>query len=285
MLARRASSGGTISKGTQSGEGIEYTVRSAFCFSGINPTIKTRADESRITQLIIRKSKLENADEFYKELSADIRNNLTRDYGRKMLNRTFKYLDVLLYNADVFADAAADVLCDRRAADQVGPMLAGLFLLTSTKKVEFEAAVEWIEKHDWKYHTAIEEQNDPERLIMAIMSRFIKTNSGKEDTVGSIMKSALTGDPTALELLRKYGIWPKSTHVLISNISPNLEKLLSDTVWTKWRRTLGDIPGAEAHPSIQFANGLKHRGTKVPIKAFDIENHNPQEELDIEEEL
>lgn len=275
QLSRRSSNGGSIGKGTSDGAGIDFIARSCFCFSGINPVIKHRADESRITQLILRRSKIENADKFYKELSIDIKSTITKDYGRKMLNRTFKHLDILLDNCEVFANAAAEVLCDRRAADQIGAMLAGLFLLTSTKRVEFQSAVEWIKKHDWKMHTAINEQNDPERLIMHIMTKFIKYEAGKEDTIGNLMKLALEGEEKALMALRKYGIWPRDRYVLISNKSPNLENLLRETPWYNWKRPLGDIPGAEGHDAIQFISGLKHRCTKVPLAAFDIDNFVP----------
>ena len=43
-LARVSSSGGTVTKGSQDGLGTAFCVRSCFCFSAINPTVKHLAD-------------------------------------------------------------------------------------------------------------------------------------------------------------------------------------------------------------------------------------------------
>jgi putative DNA primase/helicase len=273
QLARRSSSGGSISKGTAGGEGIEYTIRSAFCFFGINPMIKHRADESRISQLVLRKSELPDAGKFYAELEREIKKTLTPDFGRKLLNRTFKYLDVILDNCDIFVEAAAAAFSDRRAADQIGPMLAGLFSLTSTKRIEYDQAIEWIKQHDWKMHTAIDEENDSERLIMYILSKFIKLPTGKEDTIGNLIKKVhRDNDEASSEILRKYGIWVRDEAVWFANKSTNLEIVLKETVWFNWKRPLMDIPGAKRQDPVNFAPGIKQRSISIPYKALNIDD-------------
>lgn len=285
QLARRSSSGGSISKGTADGSGVEYTIRSAFCFFGINPMIKHRADESRISQLVLRKSELAGAQKFYAEFEREIKKTLTEDFGRRLINRTYKHMEIILANCDVFVDAAATVLCDRRAADQIGPMLAGLFSLTSSKRIEYEQAVEWIKQHDWNMHTAIDEENDSERLIMFILSKFIKLPTGKEDTIGNLIKKAHNrSDEFAGEILRKYGIWVRDDAVWFANRSNNLEIVLKDTPWFNWKRPLMDVPGAVRHDPVNFAPGIKQRSVAIPYKALNIEdepNHQPEPEAEI----
>ncbi len=279
LLARRASSGASIVKGGAGGEAMEFPIRSCFCFSAINPMIKNRADENRITQMVLKKS--DKGDEYFKALKKEIKETITPEYGRRMLSRTVKYLDVLLDNCEVFVDAAAEVLCDRRAADQLGSMLAGLFLLTSTERITYERAVAWIKSHNWSMHTTIGEQNDPEKLLMHIMSKFVKFGT-KEDTIGSLIKKAVSRadpNPEALDTLRKYGIWPREGQVWISNKSPNIQDLLKDTPWHDWKRPLMDILGAERKDPAYFTPGLNQRSVAVPLAAFHLDEDDGQPEL------
>ena len=74
-LARVASSGGIITKGSQDGGGVSYTVRSCFCFAAINPSVKHLADENRISQLVLNKSLAPGAEDKYKILAEHIKKN------------------------------------------------------------------------------------------------------------------------------------------------------------------------------------------------------------------
>lgn len=279
LLARRASSGGRIGKGGANGQADIFNMRSCFCFAGINPAIKQRADESRISRLVIRRATFKGADEFYKKLKSRIRTTLTRDYGHRLIGRTLKNLPVLVANSEVFTDAAADVLTSRRAADQIGPMLAGLFLLTSSKPVTYEIAVEWIRKHEWTQHTAVAEQSDPERLITYISTSNVRYRGGNEMAIGTLISRALgldgkdlvlNPDGDALSFLRSMGIWVKSDGVLFANKSPPLDRLLKDTPWISWSRPLMDIRGAQRVAPTKFATGLTSRAVLVPLEAFGL---------------
>lgn len=283
LLARKSSTGAKIAKGSAGGKADSYVMRSAFCFAGINPAIKQRADESRISRLVIKKATFEGADEFFRELKKQIRETLTKDYALRMIARTISNLPTLLANIDTFADACADVLGSRRAADQIAPMLAGLYLLTSTKRIDYDAAHAWIQNHDWTLHTAVAEQSDPERLIMHISTAVVRTHGGREMTIGSLISRALgmhelsgTADNESLQFLRDMGIWPRRNGVLFSNKSPRLEKILADTPWISWSRPLSDVPGATKQNAVQFTTGLKERGVLVPLEAFGL-THQQQE--------
>lgn len=287
LLARKSSTGAKISKGSAGGRADNYVMRSAFCFAGINPAIKQRADESRISRLVIKKATFEGADEFFRELKKEIRETLTKDYALRMIARTISNLPTLLANIDTFADACADVLGSRRAADQISPMLAGLYLLTSTKRIDYDTAHAWIQNHDWTLHTAVAEQSDPERLIMHISTAVVRTHTGREMTIGSLISRALgmhesagVKDTEALSFLRDMGIWPRRNGILFSNKSPRLEKILAETPWVSWSRPLSDVPGATKQNAVQYTTGLKERGVLVPLEAFGLTYQ--QQEIDYE---
>lgn len=274
QLARRSSSGGMVAKGSSGGKAVEYNIRSAFCFSAINPRIKNRADESRISQLIIVKDISDGAIDKYKKLEIDLEETLTPEFGQRLLARTIQNIDVLMKNINVFISAAATVIKDKRAADQVAPMLAGLYLLTSTKPITYDKAIEWLQSQDWRIHTAIDEKTDPERLITYIATKMIRyTANGhtREETIGRLIELVINEqDVDAEKILRSYGIWPRGDFVWIINSSPNLETLLKETAWSSWKRPLSDIIGSEKKDPAKFSPGLSGRSIAVPISVFNI---------------
>jgi putative DNA primase/helicase len=275
QLARRSSSGGIVVKGTAGGEAVEYNVQSAFCFSAINTAIRHRADQSRISVMNVVKDDREGAVERYKQLERDLAADITPEYGQRLLARTVRNIDNIIHNCTVFINAAAEVLRDKRAADQIAPMLAGLFSLTSTNKIAHDKAVEWIKTQSWKLHTAVEENTDPERLVTFIATRLLRFAPGhglsREESIGRLIERVIKdSDHDAELLLRSYGIWPRDGFVWVANSSPLLESLLKDTQWISWKRPLGDIKGAEKKDPIKFSPGLSSRSVAVPIEIFNI---------------
>lgn len=275
LLARRSSSGAMIAKGSSGGKAQEYTIRSTFCFSSINTPIKQRADESRISKLKIVKDRSDGAAEKYKKLEIELDTILTEEFGRRLLTRTVLNIDVLMKNINTFVSAAAIVLKDKRAADQIAPMLAGLYLLTSTKEVTHQEAILWIEQQDWSLHTAIKEKTDPERFIEIVVSRsirFQKNGSIQEFTIGSLIEMALDDNEDAEKKLREYGIWPRDKFIWLSNASPRLEELLKDTPWSSWKGFIIDLKDSERKDPVLFSPGLKSRAVAIPLSYFDIKD-------------
>jgi len=274
QLARRSSSGGTIAKWGQNGVNVT-TVRSSFCFSAINPSLRQRADESRVSMLNLKKR---NEPEKYEQLLLKIEEVLTPDFSERLLSRTVGLMDILLKNCHAFTSAAALELGDRRAADQVGTMLAGLYLLSKSDVISTEKAREWIKKHDWTLYTSIGESSDYERLISAIAMHRHRFGT-HEVTLGGLIACAL-GDHDRMPIetadyeLRTMGIKVETDSagnekIVFSNTSEQIRKILSDTPWAaSWKRSLSDIPGAEKTLSVYFSPGHTSRGVAVPAKLF-----------------
>lgn len=274
MLARKSSSGATISKGSQNGEGVQYQVRSCFCFGSINVSIKKRADESRVSILGLKKSKDEA---HYDLLTRTINATLTPDFARGLLRRTVTHLDVLVQNIATFTDAAAIVLGDRRPAEQIGAMLAGVHMLHSTKPISIDDAKIWVNQHNWDSYTAIGDNTDQERLLTHLCMYPVRADDGQktiECNIGILIACAMGKDTRinpkkADEHLRAIGICWKRGHVVISNTSPRVAKMLDGTQWaSKWARILCDLPGTKRVENTFFTPGHKSRAVSIPAGYF-----------------
>lgn len=282
-LARVASSGGRIMKGTVSGMGMSFSVRSCFCFASINTTVQHYADETRITKLVMKKDKSEGAEEKYKALQAKMFSIFTPEYSGKMLARSIKNLRTLQKNSETFVEAAARVFKSRRMADQIGPMLAGTYLCCATKEISLDEAVNWIEKHQWEDHTPISAKTDEERLLDRIATSRVRVSTlrgNQEATVGELIIICADGGEVggidksdAERELKRIGIKVDKIEgeqwVLFANKSDPLKAILQDTPWAgEWSRPLKDVYHAEPENVTYFSPGIKARATRLPVAVF-----------------
>lgn len=278
QLARGASSGMHVKKGSQSGEAVTYTMRSCFCFSSINTAVAEYADETRISKLVLRPNKDPDAEEHFTGIMATIKELLTPEYAAAMFARTVEHLPTLLKNIDTFTSAAAAHLRNRRAADQVGAMLAGYHLCHSTREISFEDAAAWVKRRTWSEHTAIESGSDELKLltrIALIKQRLIAPHGAKDFTVGELIQICSEGKTDMMisigdaeRQLGMLGIRCKAfdEHFIVANRSPELSRILEGTPWAKdWVRPLRAIPGSIALEKTYFSSGFKERGTSLPV--------------------
>lgn len=269
-LARRASSGGMVENANAT-----FQVRSCFCFAGINPRVEHVADRSRITQLELMVADGPDRRQNYVALMKEIHATITDTYARRLLARTMENIDTLLHNIEIFSVAAAEIFeNNKRAGDQIGPMLAGAYLLTSTKKADPDMARDWIAKQDWQWHTSINEESDSYKLVTHIMTQRVRYDSlgvSRESAIGDLV--ALAADKHdgnsdgADHALRTYGLRVHGDELLVSNSSPNLRKILADTPYIPWGRTLGDYPKANNHDNkpVYFMAGMTSKATALPL--------------------
>lgn len=205
-LARVASSesDGLIVKGTSNQSTKAFRARFMAIFASINAQIEGYADETRFTQLNLNapdkgtpeKEEAEKAR--YAKLKADIHNIVTPEFSRRLLARTIHNLPRLKEYVEVFIEAATEHLGTRRLGDQVGPLLAGAYLLHTTSPLTKEAAMEWIRKNDFTAHSAAEAQSDQERLLSVITSHMVRHNTPEhgqwERPVGELIEMAAESD-------------------------------------------------------------------------------------------
>lgn len=285
-LARAASAetGADIIKGSQTQSGARsYRIRSCFAFSSINVGIEHYADETRITVLTLEKidgSSKELRDtnaEHWEKLKALIAETINPTFAAGMLARSLQLLPVIRDNAEVFAEAAAAMLGNRRIGDQLGAMLAGAYSLHSTQRIDIEAAKEWIGKHDWEEHTAASAERDEHRLLSTILQEVVRVSiSGqtRDRTVGELLEVARSNFQTPEEeALLRLGIRPHDDGFYVSTTHKQLKHLLRETPWAAgWRRALLAIDGARKAPgkgNINFGGKISTPAIWVPYAALE----------------
>lgn len=281
-MARVSSSGGTVVKGSTAGRPMTYTIRACFCFSSINTALAHYADETRISRLVLCRNTASDADRHHRDLMRDIRAWFTPDYALRLLRRSLDHLPVLLGNVATFTQAAAHLLRSRRAAEQIGTMLAGLFLCHSTAAISLAEAEAWIKARDWHDHAALDAVSDEMRLLERIATRRLRVpvaGGQREVTIGQAILAVHDqpeshGDWAAE--LGAHGIRVDGAEMLVANSASPLKRLLEGSPWAgDWLRPLRMLPGATAAPNTYFSPGLKSRATRLPIKLLAPEDGTP----------
>ena len=294
-LARISSSGGFVYKGTQNQSGAKaYLARSCMCLSSVNLTLQHYQDETRFTPLST--AKIESRDEeqkalneaHYQELSRKIVEVLTPEFSNRLFMRAIRLLPTILKNADVFGQAAASFLGNRRVGDQLGPMLAGAYALAKGREVTFDEAYQWVSEKDWSEHTPADAERNEEKLLNTIMQYPVRVQAGNggvhDRTLGELVDAARDKDQgvprdVAEQQLKRFGIRYQRQHLAESTIEgiylstshTMLKRVLKDTPWgTNWREPLLQLEGAEkAATVIRFGPGAVTRAVWIPVTAFD----------------
>lgn len=276
-LARASTDGKHVGKFGQK----VFKALSCFCFSAINPPVNKVSDESRIVFMTIKKNTRPTADEEYGCLLEMIDETITSDYAARMLARTLNNMDTLFENIKTFEKAARRVVKSARAAQMIGSMLGGLYLLSKTDLISLEDAQAWITKYDWTNHTIVSEDTDPVRLLQYLSSSLLSYEgigiSSRKMTIGDLILMASETDTNADRVLRNNGIAVKDNRVYIAARSHNLARILRETDWSnKWTAMLSNLPGAEKLKSFYFGVGNVTSCVSIPLPIFT--SREPKEE-------
>lgn len=267
-LARKASTGAVVKKHGQRA----FKANFCACFSAINPPVNKTADESRISFMHLKKNRRSTAMEEYDRLEQMIEEVITPDFAARMTARTLENMQTLIDNIRIFQRAVRKVTGGARASQQIGTMLAGVYLLGSTALITEEKAMEIVRRFNYADHTIIEDVGDPIRLVQYIAGALVKGRSGKEESIGDLITETIVGaegSSIASAQLKNYGIKIVNDRVMIASRCQNLGRLLRDTEWSeKWNRTLSDVPGAEKFKIEYFRPALKTSGVSLPAEMF-----------------
>lgn len=267
-LARKATTGSVVKKFGQPA----FKARFCACFSAINPPVNKTADESRISFMHLKKNRRATAIEEYDNLLQLIDQVITDDFSERMIARTLENINSLIGNIRVFQRAVRKQIGGARASQQVGTMMAGVYMLGRTDIISEEKADELVSRFSWSDHTIIDDQGDPLRLVQWIAGSLIRTRAGDTQSIGDLVQAVVAKHENcqlADKQLRHYGISVKGAMVEVAARSQNLAKLLKDTEWQeKWSRTLSDVPGSERRKIAYFAPGIKTSAVALPIELF-----------------
>lgn len=292
-------SGGEIVKGRRDGGSVSYKIRSCFAFAAINPAMTQTADESRVTLLALAPppptedaEAVASAAAHYDELRRAIAEAITPETPGRLLLRTLENLESLLANCTTFTLAVARHLGNRRAGDHLGPLLAGAYLLRHTDRITPDAALKFVQGHEWAAHTEASEVTDETKLFERLMQERVRISSDNRGTldltIAELVDAAIYDNgqvtaETARDELFRCGLRPappgscaaggQVAGIIVANRHRWLADRLRETQWaTTWRRALASIPGAVANVAARFGSGRASppmKGVWVPLPEND----------------
>lgn len=281
-LARQSSSDSSaeIIKGTASGQGMSFRVRSMFLLGSINVGLSQAADESRFSVVQLRAApKTREAQDAFVELSRDSAELLTTETCAAIRARTYKLIPVIHANAETMAQAVARKMGSRRIGDQVGTLLAGAIALWHSRLVTPEEAERWVGQMDLSEAQEAEQVSDEDMLLNHLLGAQIRYDNaeGRQMTrnVAELVEAAQSRSKalqvnletsSAIALLTRHGLRVDTDGVWVANSHPEITRMLRDTPWAgSHRRVLARLQGAEcSETSIRFS-GVKTRAVKVPL--------------------
>lgn len=274
-LARDSSSGASRTNAV-----ADVTVRSCFFLAAINPRITQTPDKQRFSTLELLRDTTPGAQQRWKALELQMHEVITSEYARRMFARTLTNIDTLLKNIRVFSLVAARVLGSARAGDQMGALLAASFSLTSTRVVDEAFAEEWMSKQNWSFHDASGDLPENEKFLSTLLTsrvRYDKDGSPRESSVGFLIRCAKDKhhmmNAEAAYALKDVGMRVIDGRLVVANSSPNLLKLLRDTIWTDWRRVLMLFECADnfGNKTVSFV-ASKCKVTSIPLELVIVDD-------------
>ena len=269
-MVTRASSetGADLLKGGADGRAASFKTRAMFAFASIGVNLRQHAARTRVTVLGLygEPETPESLAEF-KEMKTNLLDTLTEEYIQKLQARAIRMIPVIRHNAQVFAEAAALALKDRRMGDQIGTLLAGAYGLHSTGMISREKAVEWIERQDWDEVKETSEGNDEAMCLRHILSHIVRVEASqggvKSRSVAELIAKAVNFQGKDMKsdyeisveeakgTLLRIGIYAGERQndgvkvVRIASGHREMKRVLQDTSWSEsYPRTLQRIQGA-----------------------------------------
>lgn len=270
QLMRQSSSmsGGKMLKGSQTGRAVQYQMNSSFLLSSIRVNIENYADKTRITVLELQRSGSDSKEHF-NQLRERI-GVLTDKYCIAFRSRCIQLLPTIIYNAEKFAQAAAEKLNERRHGDQLGTLIACAFSLTSSTRITSDAARKWIDSKSWENYQLSLDETEERRCLNTILQypiydkhgTFIVIEllqmciSGDWDCINSPTPAPLVGKNEAAIILKKNGIKIDDNQKIVhfrGGDDRGVSRFLTKTPWKNcWRDILLRIDGSESHKCIHF---------------------------------
>ncbi len=192
-LLRQASSDdtGKIAKGTVSGKGMNFKIRSCGFMGSINAQLTEEADVNRFT---VYEMAAPMEKTCFDDWMFRMENAFSKGFQAALHKHISENILTLAHNSKIFAGVLAARFKNNRAGDQYGTIIAGAYLLTSIKKVDKEIAADWvkdiifpIEKND------NDKKGDHEELWNYLLQRMVAFDKVKE---------SLTGAKSNLKMLR-----------------------------------------------------------------------------------
>jgi putative DNA primase/helicase len=271
-------------KGTVSGAGMHFHIRSMFCVASINTMLDKDSDSSRLTQLVIRTPATSGgAEDRWHELEENLHMICKdEDWSGRLLARSLALLPTILASVDVFTRVAAAHFGTQRHGDQFGTLLAGTWCLTHSSVPSESQARDLIASYDWSEHHGDGAQDDPTKALMTLMEARLKVAYGEvtvfelvADASGQSASKVTFGDGVSVDTLNRHGMRIVGNEIVFANSSPSLRGLVEKTPYfSDLKGQLLRVPGANkfGNKTLKFS-GLGSKCVAVPLSVlFEIED-------------
>jgi hypothetical protein len=288
-LVRVSSSaeGGSIVKGSPSGEVMSFEPRSMFLFCSINTALEQASDTSRFCVLEMRTPEelsAEQRDLSWRTLQRELAEFCTIKTGNRLIARMVRMIPIVRETIDVLVPLAAVHFGERRDGDQIGALLAGAWCLTHNDAPTKEEAEAFLASVDLSEHgtKAAGDGGDEDRCLRAIMGASIRVEASDGRGARSVLVAeivAIVASPVhrcmwlspddARTAIGRIGLKVEGGRLLIANSCRGLKELLRGEIWseTGWKRSLATIAGAEASKDTTWFAGasMSQRYVSVPL--------------------
>lgn len=301
-LARASScdSSSVITRGSASGESMDFVIKSMFAFSAIQEGIKLAADRNRIVTMELKTWSHKDGGVDLKQKSwhelENCLHSITPDLGMRLITRTISMLPIIQENILVFKTVLATKLGSQRLGDTYGTLMAGWYTLISDDSISENQAIAVCDQIQWDNFTeesqGVEEADECLSNIMQTQIKYDISGKSQNSTIGELIERMIsTNDPyhkfsmadeDARQALGRHGIRVDHDFILVANKSVNLEKALKESIFAvNWHRYLSRIEGAEKRNTINFGGGLRSRCIAVPLKgiSLDVSRFNKEEDF------
>ena len=292
-LARSASSSGgrLLRGGSASSAATNFRATSMFLLASVAAGLREEADKSRFAVLSLKSPEQLDPVERRKEWEAfqpELDIYFTPMAGRSLIARTAQWLrSGKLDELQTVVKSAANIaLGNARAADQLGTLATGTWLMLSDDIPEESQIVEWFYRLVVKPFGAGDEPKGF-TVLQKILQQAEGVRKGSVHhlkTVGELVDLVAAGPTTptttvtyrdAVKTLKRLGIkvkgMPDEEQILvISNQSEWVRKRLAKTTYADtWITDLRTIPSARRGPPTRFGKGLpRARTTEIPLRSF-----------------
>jgi putative DNA primase/helicase len=273
-FARAASTGeaGMVAKGGQGGKGHTYSVRTMLAMASILPAVTLKSDVGRFSVLEVLPDRTAGATERW-AAQLELYNSIVGTArGGRFVGRIVKNLPTLMANIEAASIAAAEVLGDQRAGDQIGALLAGAFMWTTPTALSVADFRGWLRKQDLSSEREASGMKDEDTLLGLLLGAIIKVDGNHTRTVfelAEITTKRFRDDRVEYEMakstLERYGFRVDGDALFVSDSHHEVRRILSGTQFARnHARTLMRLEGAVSIKSMRFAGAIT-RATKIQL--------------------
>lgn len=270
-LARSASSADNpVLRGTPEGKAMQFSLRTSFFFSAVNPGRMSPADQSRI--LLLEMLNHDGNEEVARAIIAE--EAFFRESGPQWCSYMISLAAQVAPALDAFEPAVPS--SDRRHRQNCAALLAGAFVALHGRCPSQDEAVAWAAEYAPSVdHHAEEIDRDNSRECLDHLLSYVVEKYPLGHWIALARQDLGTDDLRRIDaerITRIYDIVIKDTDAdwaaLIRNGSPNVEKVFQNTIWEGrgWERALRALDGAFSlkNPVYFGGSGQKSRCIGIP---------------------